>query len=314
MKALLRTGLAAGLLLSTLAPARAQAVTNGNFETWAARNGVDSPTNWLTTDDVLAAVAGFRLPTGTFTKTTDAHGGTYALRLESKSVLLVGIIPGAVSLGTKLGPLTDTPGGLPFTGRPAMVQFYYKLTGPQPTTATEGAFAEVELTRTVNGQSVAVATATRVFTTVTSAYALAQLPLTYTSAATPDSVHVSFASGVLNAAGGVPTGGTLGTVFQVDDVVFTGTATATRDAALAAALTVAPNPSPGGRYLLRAPAALLAAPLAVVDATGRVVRREAAPAAAAPTRPLDLSGLAAGVYTLQLFTSKGLITNKLVVQ
>ena len=312
MKALLRTGLAAGLFLSAWAPARAQAIPNGGFETWAARNGADSPTSWLTVDDVIAALA-FRIPTGTFTKTADAHGGTYALRLESKSVPFLGIVPGAVSLGTKLGPLTDTPGGLPFTGRPALVQFYYKLTGPQPTTATEGAFAEVELTRTVNGQSVTVASAARVFTTITSAYVLAQLPLTYTSAAAPDSVHVSFGSGGLTAAG-VPTGGTVGTVFQVDDIVFTGTATATRDAALAAALTVAPNPSPGGRYLLRAPAALLAAPLAVVDATGRVVRREAAPAAAAPTRALDLSGLAAGVYTLQLFTSKGLITNKLVVQ
>ena len=99
-------------------------------------------------------------------------------------------------------------------------------------------------------------------------------------------------------------------MFQIDDVAFTGTAAATRDAALAAALTVAPNPSPGGRYVLRAPAALLAAPLAVVDATGRTVRHEEAPAATT----LNLAGLAAGMYTLQLFTDKGLITKELVVQ
>ena len=56
--------------------------------------------------------------------------------------------------------------------------------------------------------------------------------------------------------------------------------------------------------------ALLAAPLTVLDATGRVVRRElgAAPAAA---RSLDLSALPVGVYTVQLLTTDGLVTRKL---
>lgn len=312
MKKLFRTGLAVGLLFAAGAPARAQAVANGNFETWAARNGVDSPTGWLTVDDVIAALL-TRFPTGTFTKATDAHGGAFALRLETKATPF-GIVPGGVTLGTKLGALTGDPGGLPFTGRPSALQFYYKLTGPLPPVAADGAFVAVSLTRTVNGQSVVVAAGAQTFSTVTPTYALAQVPLVYASSATPDSVHVSFGSGLIDISTGAPTGGTAGTVFQIDDVAFTGTATATRDAALAAALTAAPNPSLGGRYVLRAPAALLAAPLAVVDATGRTVRREGAPAAAATTRTLDLAGLAAGVYTLQVFTDKGLITKKLVVQ
>ncbi|OGX90355.1 T9SS type A sorting domain-containing protein [Hymenobacter coccineus] len=313
MKKLLRTALAAGLLFAAGAPARAQAVANGGFDTWAARSGTDAPTGWLTVDDVIAALL-TRFPTGTFTKTTDAHGGTYALRLETKATLL-GVVPGGVTLGTKLGPLTAAaPAGLPFTGRPAMLQFYYKLTGPQPTAAADRAFVEVSLTRTVGGQSVVVAAGAQTFSTVAAAYALAQVPLVYASSAAPDSVHISFGSGLVDVSTGAPTGGTAGTVFQVDDVAFTGTATATRDAALAAALTVAPNPSPGGRYVLRAPAALLAAPLAVVDAAGRTVRREGAPTAGTAARTLDLAGLAAGVYTLQLFTDKGLITKKLLVE
>ncbi|AMJ66632.1 T9SS type A sorting domain-containing protein [Hymenobacter sp. PAMC 26628] len=314
MKKLLRTGLAVGLLFAAGAPARAQAVANGGFETWAARSGTDAPTGWLTVDDVIAALSPVRLATGTFTKTTDVHGGAYALRLETKATLF-GVVPGGVVLGTKLGPLTAAaPAGLPFTGRPTALQFYYKLTGAQPPVATNGAFAEVSLTRTVNGQSVVVAVGAQTFSAVTPAYTLAQVPLVYASSATPDSVHISFGSGLIDVSTGAPTGGTAGTVFQIDDVAFAGTATATRDAALAAALTVAPNPSPGGRYVLRAPAALLAAPLAVVDATGRTVRREEPPAAGTATRTLDLAGLAGGVYTLQLFTDKGLITKKLLVE
>ncbi|MVN78143.1 T9SS type A sorting domain-containing protein [Hymenobacter sp. HMF4947] len=303
---LLRSAVALGLLGAALAPAHAQTVANGTFETWAARNGVESPTGWLTTDDVIAVTLGLALPTGSFTKTTDAHGGTYAARLETKTTLL-GALPGAVGIGTKVGPNPAVPGGIPFTTRPAMLQFYYKLSGPQPAVASNGAFAQVALTRRVGGVLQTIATAQQVFTTVNTAYVLAQVPLTYTSGALPDSVRLVFSSGVIS------TSATAGTVFQVDDVSFTGTVTAVRSAALEAALSVYPNPSLGGRYVLAASPALLAAPLAVVDATGRVVRREAAPTALAATRPLDLTGLAGGIYTLQLFAEEGLVTKKLVV-
>ncbi|TDN37121.1 T9SS type A sorting domain-containing protein [Hymenobacter sp. UV11] len=309
MKTLFRTGLLAGLFCTTLGAAQGQALANGDFETWATRNAVDSPTGWLTTDDVVKILSPIPFVTGTFTKATDAHGGTYAARLESKNTLF-GILPGAVAVGTKVGTNATLPGGIPFTGRPTMLQFYYKLSGPQPT-GSDGAFAQVALTRYVNGATQTLATAKQLFTTVTSTYVLAQVPLTYTSSATPDSVHLVLSSGAIITTTAGPV---VGTVFQVDDVSFTGTVTATRDAALSAALTVAPNPSPDGRYLLHAPPTLLAGALAVTDATGRVVRREAALATSAPTRALDLSGLAAGFYTLQLLANQGLVTKKLVVE
>ncbi|WP_375417697.1 T9SS type A sorting domain-containing protein, partial [uncultured Hymenobacter sp.] len=79
-------------------------------------------------------------------------------------------------------------------------------------------------------------------------------------------------------------------------------------------ISVWPNPSPDGRYVLGATEpALLAAPLTVLDATGRVVRREDAPGrSAVATRALDLSGLPTGIYTMQLATPRGLVTRKLV--
>ena len=310
MKTLFRTSLLAALFCATLGAAQGQALANGGFEAWATRNGVDSPTGWLTTDDVITALSPIAFATGTFTKATDAHGGTYAARLESKTTPLAGVLPGAVAVGTKVGADVTLPGGIPFTGRPTMLQFYYKLSGPQPT-GSDGAFAQVALTRRVNGATQTLATAKQVFTTVTSTYVLAQVPLTYTSSATPDSVHLVLSSGAIITA---TAGAVAGTVFQVDDVSFIGTATATRDAALSAALTVAPNPSPDGHYLLYAPPTLLAGALAVTDATGRVVRREAALPTRAATRALDLSGLAAGFYTLQLVADQGVVTKKLVVE
>ncbi len=310
MKIPLHLVLAAAFSCLALAPAHAQTVANGDFETWAVRNGNDSPTGWLTTDDVAMSLLPIPLATGTFTKTTDAHSGTYAVRLETKTTLL-GVLPGAVGIGTKVGADITVPGGVPFTTRPAQLQFYYKLSGPQPATASNGAFAQVALTRTTNGSIQVIATAKQVLTTVTSTYVLAQVPLTYTSSASPDSLRLVFSSGIISLSAGATA--TAGTVLQVDDVAFTGTVTATRDAALSAALTVSPNPSPDGRYVLAAPPTLLSAPLAVLDATGRVVWREDARSQLAATRALDLKGLASGLYTLQVFANQGLLTKKLLV-
>lgn len=309
MKILFRTSLAAGLLFKTLTTAQAQAVPNGGFETWAVRDGADTPVDWLTTDDILrSADEGLALlPTGTFTKTTDAHGGTYALQLESKATPR-GVVLAIVGLGRKLPSNSELGGGLPFTARPAVLQFYYKLSGPQSPVADEAPAAFIELTRTVNGQVETIAYSYLTFPTPTATYTLAQIPIEYESAAVPDSVHIAF---VTNGESDLFGDGVAGTVLQIDDISLTGTATATRDAKLAAAISVSPNPSPEGRYVLgAAEPALLAAPLTVLDATGRVVRREAAPSQF-PTRALDLSGLPTGIYTLQLFTPRGLVTRKL---
>ena len=80
-----------------LTSAHAQTVANLNFETWANRSnsvsgGVEAPTNWQTSDDIISGTLSLPIPTSTATvsKTVDAHGGTYAARLETKSYTLVG--------------------------------------------------------------------------------------------------------------------------------------------------------------------------------------------------------------------------------
>ena len=55
----------------------------------------------------------------------------------------------------------------------------------------------------------------------------------------------------------------------------------------------------------------MAAPLSVLDATGRVVHREAAPPLAT-ARLLDLHDLPPGIYTVQLLTAQGLVVRKLL--
>ena len=301
------SAVAVGTCLLATGPARAQTFPNSNLDTWATRTtsvstGVDAPTNWVTLDDLAAAELKQRLPfsTGTVTKAPTARTGPFAAQLQTQT-FFGDPIPGIILVGSSVN---GGMGGIPFTGRPAALQFYYQLSGPRAVADSAGVI--VQLTRRVNRTQVIIARTFYFLPALAATYTLATVPLTYTSGMAPDSLFLGFSSGFAENI-------TVGTVLRVDDITFTGTATATRDAALAASIGLAPNPSPDGRYTFSAAEpALLAAPLVVLDATGRVVRRETAPLRPVATRALDLSDLPAGVYTVQLFTPRGLVTRKLI--
>jgi len=314
-------GLGSGLLAARPAPVQAQAIPNNNFENWARPNGVvEAPATWLTTDLILAFFnnipANNYFDTGTVTKTTDAHGGSYAAQLNTLSIPTQSgavLLPGVLVLGTKPGPATNTVvglpnGGSPYAARPTQLQFYYKLSGP----AADSASALVYLTQTpkAGAPPTIVGAGFSYLQPTTGGYAVLTLPIQYSSGVTPDSVHVQFSSG---DAANI----TAGTTLRVDDLALSGTALATRaEASLQAQLTVAPNPSPAGRFVISSPAqpALAGAPLMVLDALGRVVVRQAAQAAPTGERTLDLSGLQPGLYLLRLDAKQGTLVRQLVVQ
>jgi hypothetical protein len=312
MQKLLRFAVAAlgvyGLL--TAAPAQAQTTTfaNGNLETWTTRNTTQAPENWLTTDDIFGQFLPIPFSFGSVTRTTDSHGGSYAAKLETitaPATLGGDTIPGALILGTRLdGFRLGLPGGIPFTGRPQELQFYYKLTGAHA--AADSAQVLVTLTRFANGAIEPIAVGEPLILAPAATYTLATVPLTYISSDAPDSLQIAFTNTVVNLPHP-------GTALYIDDVSLRGTALATRTK-VASDLRIYPNPSASGIFELNtAEAALLSAPLNVCDVTGRVVLHQE-PARPTPTRRIDLSGHPAGIYTLQLSTNKGVVTRKLVVQ
>ena len=78
-----------------------------------------------------------------------------------------------------------------------------------------------------------------------------------------------------------------------------------------ATLSLTPNPAYGS-VAVHLPAAPSPATLALLDALGRVVCTAAAPAGA--DYPLDLAGLASGIYTVRVRAGEALATQKLVVE
>lgn len=111
-----------------------------------------------------------------------------------------------------------------------------------------------------------------------------------------------------NCGAGVGSAPSSGTAFS--------TPLAARNAALAATVGLFPNPA-RRTATLAVPAALLhqAADVTLLNAVGQVVRRAPLPAARADAQvALDLAGLPAGLYLVQLATEQGPLVKRLVVE
>ena len=312
---LLSSAFLAAHLLSPVVGRAQQAVPNGQFENWTTRNGGDAPVQWQTTDDVLSLSIPKFSTTGTVIKSSDMHAGSFAAKLTNVNIANLGEAPGFLSLGNSLGNLNrvdslENLGGLPYTSRAARFQFYYKFAGTI-TQASDRPKAAIRLTRTVGGVRTVVAYGRQYLTLPTTGYTLADIPLTYRQGYAPDSIHITFGSGDYEENNFNP-----GNTLYLDDLALTGTVTATRDPQLQAALSVYPNPSSTGLFAITAAreAELLAGPLTVTDAVGRVVLHLPAAPASTDTRSVDLRQQPAGLYSLRLDTPRGPLMYQLQVR
>jgi hypothetical protein len=319
-----------GLALAASHAASAQTIPNAGFETWATRNGAESPTGWLTDADVYgyyAQIAASNFQIGSVTKSTDAHGGSFAAKLTSTNDQDNGgntiVVPGELVLGTKTGTYSyqGLPlGGTNYAARPTQMQFFYKYSGA----VADSALVLVYFTKTTNGVP-AIVGAGGGFLNPTTTYTGVNASIGYSdNTTTPDSVHIVLTSGYSRLLYNPRTGATrfpsnikAGSTLLIDDISFSGAPLAARaDASTQALLTIAPNPSPGGRFVLNAPdkPELAAAPWQVLDGLGRIVAQQAAQPAPSGQRELDLSALSAGVYLLRLDAKQGAIVRQLTVK
>ncbi|GAB2767548.1 hypothetical protein HNQ93_000045 [Hymenobacter luteus] len=278
---------------------------NNSFEVWEARNPQrEVPRGWVTTEDLVEQEEPVELPDlGFVTKSTDARQGSLAVSLNT--VLLPGLkdpIFGFVGNGS------PTSVGVPYTARPARLQFWYKLTGPGA--ATDEAYIQAVLTRYQSRKTELIGGIGLVLPPAAT-YTLVSEPLEYESLSlSPDTVSIDAFSGTADELHA-------GTSLLLDDIQLTGSITATRNPEAEAALQIYPNPSATGEFSLAslADAAFSTAPFTVTDVTGRVVlRQEKAPLSAARGRLVDLRGQRGGVYLLQLHTPAGVLTRKLVIR
>ncbi len=220
-------------ILLTLGMANAQQqIANGGFELWDTLGNYSQPKNWYTLNPLT--VFGFEPST---TITTDAHSGTYAVVLESKSNTFTDYT-GLLCSGPILDGNNDPDFehlNIKFNGRPTHARFYYKSLPVKNDTC---AFIMVLLKwNPVLSKNDTLAQATFSMGDSVGSYTLANVPFEYYSTATPDSAYYIMSSSIdgLNPLAG--------SKLIVDDLelVYSASGIVNFDKKLEA--TVYPNPS-----------------------------------------------------------------------
>lgn len=103
-------------------------VPNNDFESWINYGGYENPEFWDTPNEETTAIPVFG--TTVVERSTDCQSGLLSARLETKTITLIGEIPGVVTLGElgiNLSTLSYTlEGGIPINDKPHYLRGFYK--------------------------------------------------------------------------------------------------------------------------------------------------------------------------------------------
>lgn len=153
------------------------ATPNPGFENWTPVGNRFDPTDWNTLNPSTAIIG---VLTCTRASGADAHSGSFAIKLTTKSVFGI-TANGIASTGTLITtPPYGVSGGIPFTGRPDSISGWYKYS---PQGADQG-FVQLMLT----GSSITDTIGFVKFETPNSAigtFTYFSAPVTYYSSANP---------------------------------------------------------------------------------------------------------------------------------
>lgn len=192
--------------LSTL---NAQSFPNGGFENWTNQATYEDPQYW--TGMNMMSMFGAE---ETAIKSTDAHGGTYALKLIT-SVSDIGndgemdTLPGILILGTTDILNGTGTSGYPFIHRPDSLVGWYKLTSPD----NDPFQLQVSATKWDAGNSSQETIGATYYQGQPSAtYVRFSVPITYSDNSIPDSIQ-AFIGNVSNSSG-------VGNELYLDDLSF----------------------------------------------------------------------------------------------
>jgi|GEM_PF-1389538 len=166
-------------------------IPNAGFETWTSVGfpSYQNPTGWgnLNGSTFLGGIGALTCERGSG---GDVHGGTYSMKLTSKSILGLGDAPGITVTGNINTNTQEFEGGFVYTQRPDFLAGWYKYS-PQP-----GDNAEIRVTfwKRTAGVKEEIGEGVILPNTAVSTFTRFLVPITYTSANAPDSARINLIS------------------------------------------------------------------------------------------------------------------------
>ncbi len=275
-------------LLGATSLVNAQSFPNGGFETWIDYSFYEDPQYWsgMNAMSMLGA-------SPTAVKSTDAHSGSYALKLVT-SVSDIGgdgemdTLPGIIQLGNMDMMSGTGTTGAAFTHRPDSLIGWYKLI------STDNTPFQLVFTSTkwdVAAQSAETIGVANYEGNSSSNYVRFSIPITYAESVNPDSIQVYIA----NSAEGSGAGNQL----FIDDLSFVTNNTTTGIEERSAQIRMYPNPV---NTLLTIQSDQPIQRILVKDLQGKQLFEKIG---TVEIYQVETSNLAAGTYFCELYFSNG---------
>lgn len=285
-------------LMLVLTISKAQSVPNAGFETWTNMGTYDNPDSWTCLNGMTASAS-----TYTCMKGTPGSPGTSYLKLVSKTVSGMGVMPGIASSGTfdqsTFAPIT----GFAFASRPANLtgKWQHMIYG-----SSQG-YVDVQLTRWDAGMNMRmpVASAHLVLSGMAMSWANFTVPLTYADGNNPDSCMITF-----SASGSAPTANDY---LYVDNLAFSGSVTGISENHFDANISVFPNPASDNLILDLSALQDKNVSVQIFDVTGKQVQFINSVGVASKTT-LDISTLPKGNYVLNIIAKEGTLQRNFIKQ
>ncbi len=284
-------------LMFTVVISKAQ-IPNAGFETWSAMTGYDNPNSWSCLNTTTASAS-----TYTCMKGTPGSPGTSYLKLVSKTVTGMGVIPGIASSGT-FNQSTFAPiSGFAFNQRPANLtgNWQHMIYG-----SSQG-YVDVKLTRWDAGMNMRmpVASAHQVLSGMAMSWASFTIALTYVDGNNPDSCMITF-----SASGSAPTNNDY---LYVDNLAFSGIVTGISENHFDANISMFPNPTTDNLILNLSALKDKTVSIQIFDVTGKQVQL-LENIAVAEKNTIDVAALPKGNYVLNIVSTEGNIQRKFSTQ
>jgi hypothetical protein len=206
-------------------------IPNNSFENWSNSNGYNTPDGWDNLNNLTNNAMVY-----TCEKGTPGNVGSSYLKLTSKTVSGMGVMPG-VAVSGKLNSSNFTAlSGFPYNQQPTALtgKWQHMIYGADD--ATHQGFIDVQLTHwdiPTNSRTV-VGSAHKTLSGMAMTWSTFTLPIIYTQTTMPDSAIIVF-----SASGTVPTNLDY---LWVDNISFTGTSTAIHELNTESFMSVYPNP------------------------------------------------------------------------
>ena len=273
-------------------------IPNNGFENWTNMGTYNNPDNW---DNLNSMTAPFSVYT--CTKGTPGNPGASYLKLVSKMVGTMGVMPGIATTGIiNIGNMSVT-GGFAFNQRPQSLtgSWQYMLSG------SDTGFAAVYLTKwnVMMGMRDTVAKARQLLAGMGAmSWTAFTINLTYMSGGNPDTAQI-----ILSSSGMTPAANSY---LYADDLAFAGSVAGISENKMQSEVKLFPNPVSDKLTINFTASKITEGQIEIYNSLGEKVK--SIPANLSSSKTIDVAELSSGHYILKFVTSENTFSSKFLKQ